>query len=203
MRGSASGLGIVTARAVAIQRSDIVTKLSDTQLVLLSNAAKRDDHAIVVPPKLKGDALPQIEAMLTRKLCSTIPKTGELPVWRKDENGVGLALIATAKGLEAVGIESSKLEKHAASSVKKSVEARTRKAPASKVDHAVRANSKIAKVVEMLRKPGGTSIKAMMKATGWQAHSVRGALSGAIRKRLGLNVKSELKGEERVYKIGG
>ena len=68
---------------------------------------------------------------------------------------------------------------------------------------AARPNSKIANVVEMMRKPGGVTLKAIMVATDWQAHSVRGAISGAIKKKLGLKVVSEMRGEERTYRIGG
>jgi hypothetical protein len=67
----------------------------------------------------------------------------------------------------------------------------------------VRPNSKIANVVEMMRKPGGVTLKAIMDATDWQAHSVRGAISGAIKKKLGLKVVSEMRGEERTYRIEG
>lgn len=63
--------------------------------------------------------------------------------------------------------------------------------------------SKIAKVIVMMRKPGGATIKAIMDATNWQAHSVRGAIAGAIKKKMGLKVISETRGDERVYRIGG
>ena len=66
-----------------------------------------------------------------------------------------------------------------------------------------RSNSKIANVVEMMRKPGGVTLNAIMDATDWQAHSVRGAISGAIKKKLGLKVISEMRGDERIYRIGG
>ena len=68
---------------------------------------------------------------------------------------------------------------------------------------AMRPNSKIANVVAMMRKPGGATLKAIMDTTDWQAHSVRGAISGAIKKKLGLKVVSEMRGEERTYRIGG
>ena len=63
------------------------------------------------------------------------------------------------------------------------------------------SGSKIAKVVEMLRKPSGASIKALMVTTGWQAHSVRGAISGTIKKKLGLTVTSVRVNDTRVYRI--
>ena len=60
---------------------------------------------------------------------------------------------------------------------------------------------KIPILVDLLTQPDGASITAMMQATGWQAHSVRGAMSGAIKKTLGLNVISEKTEAGRVYRI--
>lgn len=61
---------------------------------------------------------------------------------------------------------------------------------------------KIATLVELLRRPDGATIETMMQATGWQAHSVRGAISGSIKKTLGLEVISEKVDSVRVYRIG-
>ncbi len=62
---------------------------------------------------------------------------------------------------------------------------------------------KLANVIAMLRRPKGATIADLCKATHWQAHSVRGALSGAIKKRLGLSVSSEKSDGQRVYRIVG
>lgn len=64
-----------------------------------------------------------------------------------------------------------------------------------------RIGSKIGKVVALLRGPKGASIAALQRATGWQAHSVRGALAGTIKKKLGLSVVSEKTGTVRTYRI--
>jgi hypothetical protein len=65
-----------------------------------------------------------------------------------------------------------------------------------------RQGSKTAKVLELLKRPGGATAKELMKATGWQPHSVRGFLSGTVGKKMGLAVTST-KGEdgERSYSV--
>jgi hypothetical protein len=71
-----------------------------------------------------------------------------------------------------------------------------KKAPKSaKKAKAVREGSKTDKILELLKRPGGVTAKELMKATGWQPHSVRGFLSGTIRKKMGLTVIST-KGED-------
>ena len=66
-----------------------------------------------------------------------------------------------------------------------------------------RAGSKTAKVLDLLKRSGGASLKELMKATGWQAHSVRGFLSGALGKKMGLTVSSAKVDEDRRYSIKG
>lgn len=61
--------------------------------------------------------------------------------------------------------------------------------------------SKLSKVITALRSPKGATIPALMHLTGWQAHSVRGALSGALKKDRGFIITSEKTGAERVYRI--
>jgi len=67
---------------------------------------------------------------------------------------------------------------------------------------AAREGSKTAKVLDLLKRSDGATLKELMKATGWQAHSVRGFLSGTLGKKMGLAVKSA-KGEdgERTYSL--
>jgi Protein of unknown function (DUF3489) len=64
-----------------------------------------------------------------------------------------------------------------------------------------RAGTKNAQVVAMLQDRAGTTIAAIMSATGWQQHSVRGFLAGVVRKKLGLNLMSEPGESGRVYRI--
>jgi hypothetical protein len=78
-----------------------------------------------------------------------------------------------------------------------------KKAPKGrKKPDAARAGSKTAKILDLLKRSGGATMKELMKATNWQPHSVRGFLSGTIRKKMGLTVAST-KGEdeERNYSV--
>jgi hypothetical protein len=63
------------------------------------------------------------------------------------------------------------------------------------------ARSKQARVITMLQSPTGATIAAIMKATGWQQHSVRGFLAGVVRKRLKLTLASKKLNGNRIYQI--
>jgi hypothetical protein len=67
------------------------------------------------------------------------------------------------------------------------------------------SETKVDKVVRLLRRKNGATLTELQKATGWQAHSIRGLLSGTVRKRMGLDVQSELdgKGTRRYHVAAG
>ncbi len=67
-----------------------------------------------------------------------------------------------------------------------------------------RPDTKQAKLVAMLQQPEGASLDEIVAATGWQAHTVRGAIAGALKKKLGLTVTSDkIGGRGRVYRVAG
>jgi hypothetical protein len=75
----------------------------------------------------------------------------------------------------------------------------SRKRPSSR--RTVGHQTKHARVIAMLRKPAGATITAIMAATDWRQHSVRGFLAGVVRKKLGLNLVSDQTDKGRVYRI--
>ena len=82
------------------------------------------------------------------------------------------------------------------------LEAAVAAAEATWVKPRTRANSKQADVIRMLQRPEGATIGQICAATGWQAHTVRGTLAGALKKKLGLTMVSDKpQGGERVYRL--
>lgn len=74
--------------------------------------------------------------------------------------------------------------------------------PAAKKPKAPRTESKQAQLIALLARPNGATIEEIVKALDWQAHTVRGAMSGALKKKLGLKVESEkVDGRGRVYRV--
>src|ERR1700722_6399724 len=75
-------------------------------------------------------------------------------------------------------------------------------APPAKKAAAPERGTKTAKILALLKRPGGASLQQLRKATGWQAHSVRGFLSGTLKRKMGLRVAStKLQDDERTYRI--
>jgi len=75
------------------------------------------------------------------------------------------------------------------------------KPPKATIQLRTRSGTKQSTAIEMLRSPNGANIDALMNATGWQKHSVRGFLAGVVRKRLKLNLDSTIVEGIRVYRV--
>jgi hypothetical protein len=184
--------------------------LSDTQLVILSAASQRENRFVLPLPKsLKGGAATKvIQSLVNKGLVAEIEaKLSDLR-WR-DVDGRGLTLVITDAGLAALdgitaataAVSKKKTPKKPAKSKKA---ARTPRKPRtlSRAAPRTRENSKQAKLIDMLNRPNGATIEEIATTFGWQAHTVRGAIAGALKKKLGLNVASQkVEGRVRVYKI--
>ena len=193
-------------------------KFTDTQLVILAAACQRPNRVILpLPETLKGGAVTKVIDSLTAKgmIEEVDAKPGE-PVWRETGDGHSVTLIATDAAFETLGITKDEPTEAAPEAGEQD--------PAPITDYSadphppaeegmeaalapkrrVRDDSKQAKLIEMLRRPDGATIDEIVAAFGWQPHTVRGAIAGALKKKLGLDVTSE-KVEERgrVYRIAG
>jgi hypothetical protein len=171
-----------------------MSNLSDTQLVILTAAAGRDDGAVLPIPAslaLRGGARDNVlNSLLKRGLVEERIATAGAEQWSEAVEGQRLALTITAAGLEAIGVEPVEAAIAAPKSRKRKREA-GRAATSSNDVTAQRAGTKIAIILDLLRRKGGVNILEIMEATGWQAHSVRGFLSGHVRRKLGHDVFSE------------
>lgn len=187
-------------------------KLTDSQLVILSAASQRKNGALLPLPKSlklnKGALTAVLQSLLKHGLIGERPAARNEEHWR-EEAGQRIALFITENGLKAVGGEPD--EEHAAEPspakppTKKATAkpATTKSSKRPKVETAVAVKgTKQALLIDLLKRKTGATIKEAIKATGWQAHSIRGAISGTLKKKLGLAVNSEtVDGRGRVYRI--
>ncbi len=188
-----------------------MTQLSDTQAIILSAAAQRPERiALPLPDSLRGGAAAKVVGtMIAKGLLQEVEvnlRRGE-PVWRETGDSHGTTLVATDAGLAAIGIEPDEAETVPASATDAPEEATAPQTPpepeAPPTARPARAGTKQAALIAMLRAPDGATIAEITTTTGWQAHTVRGAIAGALKKKLGLDVSSEkVEGRGRVYRIG-
>jgi len=222
-----------------------MTKLSDTQAVILSAASQRDDGAVLPFPetlKIKGGAVDKVLGSLKAKgLINHLgaPRGDDPPPLR-----------ITRAGLEAIGVEteddapegatpgdtgatSADAGAQATDAAARATDAdaaatpaRSKARKAAKVKVAKpgtaapagkptpRAGTKQALMIEMLNRPEGATVEQIAAVTGWQHHTIRGAISGALKKKLGLTVEATrtrevgpnrtgAKGSSTVYRIPG
>lgn len=222
-----------------------MTKLSDTQLVILAAASQRQDgNVLPLPGSLYGGARGKvITSLMTKGLIEEVEARAGDEVWRETGDGHGVTLAITRAGLTAIncepedatqGAQEEQSTEPAVDDAGQDKEAPVEpaealsghpKAQANEAswenlpDHGTksgaarknadpdtkrkqRAGTKQAQLIEMLRTPDGASIAEISNTFGWQQHTVRGAIAGGLKKKLGLEVASEkVEGRGTVYRI--
>jgi hypothetical protein len=191
-------------------------KLNDTQLVMLSAAAQRDDRCLVPPQDLKTGAAQKVAAkLIAAGLVKEIKARAGMPVWRRDEQaGQSYALKLTAAGAKAISIDEDLASdeareevgqrEHAVATVaqtKHQVAAETPATDTASSFSTPRSGTKLAQVVELLQRDDGATLDELITSTGWLPHTTRAALTG-LRKR-GFAVAIDRSSKERgsIYRI--
>jgi Protein of unknown function (DUF3489) len=218
-----------------------MTKLSDAQAVILTAAAQRDDGAVLPLPeslRIKGGAVDKVLKSLKAKGLidhQGAPRGDDPPPLRITRAGLEAIGVepeddapegATPADTGATSAEASVQAAEAPDPATEAASATTPakrkvKAKAAKSGKAAlaekpspRAGTKQALMIEMLERSEGATVEQIAAATGWQHHTIRGAISGALKKKLGLTVeatrtrevgpnKTGAKGSTTVYRITG
>jgi hypothetical protein len=193
-------------------------KLTDAQRVILSAAAARQSGLVLPLPKSLGDNRGTLgvilKSLLRRELVIERSIMPAEELWRDTAELGRTTLVISTEGLKAIGIDPIEHVVHETDGTLPVDEARetaiTGRLGGSveppKVDLAdsslPKPGTKLASLIAALRRPEGATITELMEATGWQAHSVRGAMSGNLKKKLNLEVTSEIvESRGRVYGI--
>jgi hypothetical protein len=201
-------------------------KLTDTQLIVLSSAAQHDEGHATRPANLNAAAAMKVaSSLLAKGYVREIRAKADAPVWHENEDG-RFALKITKAGREAIGVDDEEGQQAASSSatpdaskLKKSGSKATGKKDAPKTPTArikaardktagdaeslsahIRAGSKQATIVKLMRRPKGATLDEMIQATEWLPHTTRAALTGLRKRGLALErINDEAKGS--VYRI--
>ena len=165
-------------------------KLTDTQLVILSAAARRQDRAVLPLPKslkIKGGAATKtLEGLRKKGLLEERPGTRNATAWREGEDGRRMMLVITDAGLQAIGVDADeKTSKQSRSTKTRAKKPRRRTAqkpvtatPKGKKSQTVaRQGTKQALLIDLLKRKKGATIEAIVKTLDWLPHTVRAALT--------------------------
>ena len=189
-----------------------MSQLSDSQLVVLTTACQRPDRCVFpITTGLKGNAAGNVlKSLLNKGLVKEVRAKRDDTVWRHDEERGRMTLVATKAAFAALGIypqeTSAEDETESAPNDTEDAEPKAQRKVKSRASRIAaprsRDGSKQAKLIAMLRRAKGATIDEIVEALGWQPHTVRGAIAGALKKKLGLEVTSEKDPKRgRVYRV--
>ncbi len=197
-------------------------RLTDTQLIILSAASRRDDRGVDLPANIKGEAARKaVDKLIRAGLLEEVRAAGSLPVWRRDDESGPMALRITKNGLEAIEVVGEAVGAPKETSVPRLPPTAKLKPlqlrpspPASRFplqprSPFVRSIIRVARRPKLARGPKvGRARNKLACSRCWadrrgqrSLHSIRGFFAGVVRKRLGLDLRSEKADGGRVYRI--
>ena len=180
-------------------------KLTETQTLVLANACKREDRRLhPLPESIKNPLILQrVQAgLLSRGLIEGEGKNATVTDAAFQALGIDLEAPASDNPPASDEPPQASTEENA-TMAKKTRKTKTAAGNVrAKRDPQPRAESKQSKMIDMMKRTNGASLAELQEKFGWQAHTVRGAVAGALKKKLGLKVEAS-KDEKRglVYKI--
>jgi len=162
------------------------TQLTATQQTILAHAHQHTEGKIEwFPENIKGGARQKVlDGLFNRALI-----TKSASDW-----------FIAAEGYDALGVPRKGAINATTAETTTAPAVKTTATPAK--TPRTRENSKQAQMIELLKRPDGATLNQLVEVTGWQAHTVRGAMAGALKKKLSLNIVSEkTDDQERKYRI--
>ncbi len=180
-------------------RKPTSTRLTDTQLFVLSRAAQREDGAATLPDGMTGKAAQKLAATLVEKaLVREIRAKPGVPVWRHGEEGGSHALVITKLGRMAIKVEDDRLSDNelgveASASTDEVASARSERSTP-------RHGSKLSIVIDLLARKRGAGLEELASAVGWLPHTTRAALTGLRKRGYAIERERSEKGGS-VYRI--
>jgi hypothetical protein len=187
-----------------------MAKLTDSQLIVLSAAAARDDGLAIVPAKMNKAGAAKVGAsLIARKLMREVKAKPGMPVWRHDQDGRPISLMITKTGRNAIGVpEAARAADARADKKANGAKPLAKRAPEEPVGRSgvqreptppPRVGTKQALVISMLSGKSGATLDALVEATGWLPHTTRAALTGLRQK--GFSIERTREKDASVYRI--
>jgi Protein of unknown function (DUF3489) len=181
-------------------RKSTSTGLTDTQLIVLSCAAQRDDGAATLPEGMTEKAAQKLAATLVEKaLVREIRAKPDMPVWGRSEEGRSHSLIITKLGRTAIKVENDR-ESEDTELIAQASAAVDKVALAQSKGNTPRQGSKLSILIDLLGRKKGAGIEDLVAATGWLPHTTRAALTGLRKRGYAIERERSEKGGS-VYRI--
>jgi hypothetical protein len=193
---------------------DMSVKLTETQNILLNAAAQRDDRCFVVLASLKGGAAQKVATkLISAGLARKIKAKPGGPVWRQDEGGgQSYALKLTAAGAKAIRAGDRSASNDSSDDSGKRIQIAKADPEVSQIaaevpttnimrPSAPRSGTKLARILELLQRDCGATLKELVAVTDWLPHTTRAALTGLRKRDYAVTIDRSDKERGSAYRI--